>query len=306
MFSRLTELRNSIQLMPFDMSRDFEKFYISKPISYTSVSMRKFISAFLIFIAIFFCFKSARAVTPEGYETTFRDYLVSASAYQADYDKFILARGKYLNFKSISSETEVIEAAKKMMISKIDFIVKYLAVLRVKLALETNVSSSQESLLYIQLGNEIDSLINTKELIASAQTLSDLDKIDSEIGDKYKKIQKPSFKTLGLIGSRQLANYLKLLKGQVELLGQELDRTTKADFNPEPSKGRLGEIKQQILSQEKRITDQEKKFFEKVENDQDPGNSFNDLNRGLIGINTEITSWLPSLEETIFLISKSQ
>lgn len=268
--------------------------------------MKKRIFIFLIVLALFFLVLSSKLVLSQETEATFKDYIFSASTYQSDLEKFILARGKYLNFKSISSEAEAVFAAKSLLNSKISFISKYLAALKSKLALETKINGYQENLLYLQLDSEISSLLNTKELVSGSLTLSDLDKIDLELGEKYKNVQKLSFKTLGIISCRQIINLITQVSDQVVLLEGQLEPSSDLEFNSEVVKRRLTEIKQEIAAQNKKINELERMFSETVGSNEEPKKVFNDLNGNLSKIKLTILSWFPNLEEILVLISREK
>jgi len=245
-------------------------------------------------------------VSSQEFQQAYQEYISASSIYQSDYEKFILSRSKYLTFMSISSESEAIDSTKKMIISRIDFLVKYVTALRIKLALETKIIDYQENLLYLQLDNELTSLLNSKELVNSAQDLKGLNDVESNSGRKYQTISKLAYKSLGLINYRQNLKVVTDLRKQVDILNNKLEQYANlGTYDLTNSKNRFEQTDKQFRDLEIKIEEDKKKFFGLVDSQNDPEKAYLDYKNMISTQKSEIINLFSVFEEIIFLIKKT-
>jgi len=273
--------------------------------------MRRFWSIFFVFILgiILLLHKNGPitlAVSSPDFEQAYQTYIQSSSVYQTDFEKFVLARSQYLTFKSISSESEAIAATKKMIFSRTDFVANYLKALRIKLALETNILDYQENLLYLQLDNELSSLLNSKEVVTSAQDLKELSKIEKDSGEKFKEIKKSAYKSLSLIIYHQTLKETTDLRKQVDLLKTKLgEYAGLGNSDLSNAQKRFSQLDDQLRSLEKEVAENRKNFFSQVDGQADPERAYLTYKEQMSSLNMAILNLFPSFEEIIFLIKKT-
>lgn len=273
--------------------------------------MKKFLPVFFVLILGILVFlpkkpDSVFALSSQEFQQAYQEYITASSVYQSDYEKFVLSRSKYLTFKSISSESEAIDSTKKMILSRIDFLVKYLTALRMRLALETNILDYQENLLYLQLDNELTSLLNSKELVNSTQDLKGLVEIESDAGKKYQTISKLAYKSLGLINYHQILKVAADLRKQVDLLNSKLEEYGNLrTYDLTNSKKRFEQTDGEFKDLERKMGEDRKNFFNLIDSQDNLEKAYSDYKNSVSTKKGEILNFFSVFEEILFLIKKT-
>lgn len=261
---------------------------------------------FFAFFLFLFLPSIALSYSQSDFDNAFQGYVSSSAKYTADLKQYELSISKYLSFKSIAAEDEAIKAAKIMMESKVDFIVKYLETVRIKFALETSILNYQENLLFIQLDNDITSYSNTAGLINDGQTLVDLDKIDLDLKNKYLNSQKLAFKALGLIEYVKKSNFLESLKKQTANLKLKLEEISKvSEYDFTSFNRRIELIEENIKSLESNLNLEKKQYLETIEDNGDKMNIvFSNFSDSSDKVFSETGLLIPNLEEIVYYLLK--
>jgi len=169
----------------------------------------------LCFVCLFFLFSNFRIVKSQD---LFNQYLSSYSKYKSDRESFLISLDNFLAYKSLSSEAEAIEKAKKMISSKLELVEIYLKFLGNKLSLEAKGDESLKNQIYSEIENKIGEIALLKDELESYRTLSGLNKFDQDFKGKYASVELLSFKTLAFLGFSKFSNFINILSGEIDIL----------------------------------------------------------------------------------------
>lgn len=261
--------------------------------------MKKTLPIFFIYLLFLqFCFPR-RAISLET-----DDYISSTFKYKKDYESFILARSRYLTYKSIWAELEAIESARKMILSKVELLQMYLNLVRNKFAQETGIKDYKENLVFVQLDIQTTDISELKDKIVSAKTLLELDQIEKDFSQKYDSSTKLSFKALGLIKIKKFSSFLDSFLNQLNLLEEKIGEIgNSTDYDTAPLLRRIDEIEKKLESSKNKFNSDSKAFLEKVSS-SDPKQTFVSLGNSLSDLKREIVPLFSLLEEIFHLIKK--
>ena len=259
-----------------------------------------------ILFSLFSLFHSSSfAYTQEEFDQAYKNYVNSTSVYLSESSDFALARGRYLSFKTISAEEEALIEGKKMTGAKINLIKDYLVVLRIKFALATGIIDYQENLIYIQLDNEITSYLNSLELLNSSSTLKNLDKLDQDLGIKFRSSTVLAFKALGLMELDKMGIFLERLSNQHNLLKEKLEMISQIEvFEADPSLRRLDECGDNIKIAQNELASLQKIYLEEIGRVDEPNNKYSELLASLGGLQQKMGTCFVDFEEIINSILK--
>jgi hypothetical protein len=129
---------------------------------------------------------SGQEKTPEfNFKKAYEDYLYNYNLYHEAHKDYLVAKNQYETYKTLTAKTIALERTTSMLQARDEAIATFLAALRIKLADETNVSSSKLNLLYIRLDEEAIWFRNHKENLTSAGSIPDLIKISNRAQSRY-------------------------------------------------------------------------------------------------------------------------
>lgn len=248
-----------------------------------------------------FQFKFSFALDSTDIDKSFQDYALSISTFKKDYESFLLAKDRYLAFRSIASEVEAIRMSEKMMKSKVQLVKNYLTLVRLNLAAKTGILDYKENLAYLQLDNhliEIDGLL-TK--ISSSRTLLEIEKIDEELQKKFEYSQRLAYKSFGLVKIREFSNFIEALLAQHKLLKEKIEAIkSEGDFDVSLIEQRILDLEKNIDSQQTKLTQSSKTFSVAI--DSDPKEAYLAFENSLKEIKLNLSRAISSLEEIIILL----
>jgi len=234
----------------------------------------------------------------------FQEYLSTASKYKSDYEAFVLAKSRFMTYKSLDSEQEAIEKTKAMLFSKIELVKNYLNLIRSKFAAETGVQDYKENLTYLQLDNQIADVLNLKDKIIACQTLSELNEVDLQFEKKYLASQKLAFKTLGLINLRKFTKFNDIFSEQISLLGGKIGEIkTENAYDVFLWEKRTSELKNQADQEKNNLTQSSKLFLENVDSNN-PKETYLEFINSLEKLRGNLVSLVLSFQEVINSIKK--
>jgi hypothetical protein len=234
----------------------------------------------------------------------FQEYLSSTSKYKSDYEAFVLAKSRFMTYKSLDSEQEAIEKTKTMLLSKVELVKNYLNLIRSKFATETGIQDYKENLTCLQLDNQIEDVSSLKDKIIACQTLSELNEVDLLFEKKYLAAQKLSFKTLGLINLRKFTKFNDIFSEQINLLEEKIAEVkTESNFDTSLLERRTSELKNQAEQQKNNLTVSSKSFLEKADSNN-PKEAYLEFISFLEKLKENFANMILSFQEVINSIKK--
>lgn len=260
---------------------------------------------FLSVIFFLFIFSSVNLAISQDFNQVYQEYLSLSSMLDSDYEIFVLAKNRYLSYRTILSESEAIETSKKMMISRSEVIKKLIEGVRIRLAQETGIIDYQENLLYLNLDSQMSLYASQRELINSQKSLSELNETENELLEKYQATKKLIYKSFILINLKKISQLIENFKKQVQLLNEkfvEIKSSSDNDFTLVNQ--RLEEINKEFVQIESKVGFEVKNNISLIDNSTDPEVSYSEILSSLNNIKSEFFSLINELDEVIYILKK--
>lgn len=191
----------------------------------------------LVFIAFLLCTMGLALCPAFAEEPTFdfnrafNDYIYTYGQYRLAYNEYVSARQAYLNYKTLTSETEALNKTLKMLQFRDEVVKTYLTALRLKLAETTGISNYDQNVLYLKLDAEVAWYLKHRNTLTSAGNLQDLLDSSRETQEKYQGTEILIYQTLeAILSGRETALHQRLneqieaLKGKISEIRQKGDK----------------------------------------------------------------------------------
>ena len=165
------------------------------------IMTRKLFVLFVLIITTFslsFPYSTAfsQAESPAGdvvfnFEKAYKDLVFNISVYERAHSEYLLARGQYLQAKTLASQTKAQEATVLMLQTRDEVVRTYLLALRMRLLEAEGTSDTAKSSLLARIDNEISWFEGHKGRISSAGTLEDLVDDSEEASEHFADFTEP-------------------------------------------------------------------------------------------------------------------
>lgn len=264
---------------------------------------KKLLLPIIFFLFPLFFLSLSSVVISQDFNQTYQEYLSLSSQLNSDYENFVLAKNRYLSYKTILSESEAVDASKKMMIVRNAVIKKLIEVSRIRLAQETGIINYQENLLYLNLDSQMSVYSSQSEMINSQKSLSELNEAENKLLTGYLTTKKLVYKSLVLINYKKISQEIENLKKQLQLLDEkfgEIKSSSDNDFILVNQ--RLEEINKKFIQIESRVNLEVKNKISLVDNSAEPEIYYAEIYSSINNIKSEFSSLLNDLNEIIFTL----
>jgi len=134
--------------------------------------MRKNIPIIFIILCLFFTVNKISA-QENSIQTSYRIFEKDYRYYQSLIETFNTAKSKNLQYNSVTSQAEYLQASKNLLMSEINSLISFTVFLKLKLSDSTKILKYNESTLYLKLDDENAFLNNFKENIIKISTLEE-------------------------------------------------------------------------------------------------------------------------------------
>jgi len=121
------------------------------------------------------------------FDKAYQDYTYTYNLYLEAYKEYLIAKNEYETYKTLTAKTIALEQTITMLQIRDEVLATFLLALRIKLAQETNISSSKINLLYLKLDEEANWYRQHKETLISAGSIPDLMKLSAKTQEHYQK-----------------------------------------------------------------------------------------------------------------------
>jgi len=162
-------------------------------------------------------FLNGRSPVFASSEQAYQDYVYQYDKYRAAYNEFRVAKNEYDKFKTLTSQTTVLEKTKVMLTWRNNLLRAYLLFLDEKLNENPGLNDSNKSLYKTLIGNENSFLEKNTELIPSIGSINDAKTVSSKLESHYLILQ---------TSIRQII--LGLISGQLNFFYGRLDTSLTA------------------------------------------------------------------------------
>lgn len=235
-----------------------QRLWILVELKLTTNMKRKYAICLMIVGVVLFVFVGSVLA---DYASDYQNYVNQTGVYQIDYNNYLTARANYLASGSLDSQDKAKSATLKMLQSRDNLVIAYLAAVRSKVNSLSGMSDVDKGSLTNLIGAEIDWYTAHNVKLASSGSLSDL------IADSDEAKQQFSLSTTTTI-------YLSLID-----LGIGMNNYIRGELNGEIGtlQAKIGEIK---ANQDKDVSSIERSLVDvqnKISRSQDKDNTARDL-----------------------------
>lgn len=143
--------------------------------------MKKIISALAILL-ISFSFACAEEF---DYQRAWRDYEYNYSLYQKAHDDYVLARARYLQYRTLVSEEEAKKATSNLLSARDEVVKTLLTAIRMGIKENQGLTESEKDSLFKRIDPEVSFYQEHKTKLSSAGTLADLVKDSEKAKSRY-------------------------------------------------------------------------------------------------------------------------
>jgi len=145
-------------------------------------------------------------------EKVYKDYLYQYDVYRQKYSEFKIAKNEYDKFKSLTSETVLLDKTKLLLTSRNFLLKTYLLVLKNKLIENRGMIESEKGLYQTLIDNEVKFLDENSLLIPSIVTLQDASRVADLLTSHYQVLNSSMYQTV-----------IVLSLGNLEILSRAYD-----------------------------------------------------------------------------------
>jgi hypothetical protein len=168
--------------------------------------VRKIILIVVVFL-LFFLSTTLSKAESLGYNKAHLDYIYNLDIYKKSHDEYELARGNYLQSKTLASQEKAQSTTAQMLQDRDQVVINYLTALRAKLADTPGLDDSQKQTYYSQLDDQVVWYRNHKTTLLSNASLASLTASSNDAAQKYKDTQIIIYKALSIIENGKLNDY---------------------------------------------------------------------------------------------------
>lgn len=197
--------------------------------------MRKL--ALVLSLTVFVCllFPSvSRAQEEFNFEKAYNDYVYTTEVYRKAHANYLLAKSRYVQAQTLTSQTQAQEATVAMLQARDDVVITYLRALRMRVLESPGLDELTKQDLFGRLDSEIAWYETHRAGISSAGTLADLEKDSSQAATRYTKISSIlAYEVLATVPTGKVKNlYSKMdsllseIKQKIEAIRQKGDHDT--------------------------------------------------------------------------------
>lgn len=212
--------------------------------------MRKLLPIVVLFLLVTIPCGVVVAASQQAYQ----DYLYQFDLYRQKYSDFQVAKNEYQKFKSLTSQTQALEATKTMLAQRDQLLHAYLVNLGEKVNEEQGLSAVTKGLYRSLIQSELTFLERHSQLIPSINSIDDAITISQELESHYQVLQTSMHQIIAGISLAKLATISQYFDRNV-LAAQTLVNANTSAFPP----GKLNTINRWLLQiQNKRSLYQQK------------------------------------------------
>jgi hypothetical protein len=153
----------------------------------------------LLFLFTLLLFYSPALAQDFDYNRAFNDYIYNYNLYRSTHLEYVTKKSGYQTYGTLTSQTEALEATRKMLLQRDKAFETYLTAIRMKLKEETGVESYKQNLYFLKLDDEVAWLKNHQSLLSSPSTIEDLIKESSRLETRFPDVQIINYQALGVI-----------------------------------------------------------------------------------------------------------
>lgn len=212
--------------------------------------MRKLLPIVVLFLLLALPFGVVVASSQQAYQ----DYLYQFDLYRQKYSDFQVAKNEYQKFKSLTSQTQALEATKIMLAQRDQLLHAYLVNLGEKVTEEQGLSAVNKNLYRSLIQSELTFLEHHAQLIPSINSIDDAISISQELESHYQVLQTSMHQIIADISLAKLGTIAQYFDQNVRV-AQTLVNTNATTFAP----GKVNTINRWLLQiQNKRSLYQQK------------------------------------------------
>ena len=153
---------------------------------------------FLFTLLLFYSFTLVNAQEFD-FNRAFNDYIYNYNLYRSTHLDYVTKKSEYQTYDTLTSKTQALEAARKMLLQRDKALETYFTTLRMKLKEETGIESYKQNLYFLKLDDEVTWLKNHQSLLSSPSTIEDLIKESRRLETRFPNIQIINYQTLGVV-----------------------------------------------------------------------------------------------------------
>lgn len=161
---------------------------------------------------------SIQASSKQAYE----DYLYQYNLYRQAHQEYILAKNKFLTYKTLSAKTDALDKTKKILWQRNEALIAYLQLLSERVGESEKISPQNQNTYYSLINQEISWLRDHNTQIASAINLSDVSNISQKMEERFIDIKILSYKTTGLILTSEQISLHQQINNQRQAINDKI------------------------------------------------------------------------------------
>ncbi|MGB9706910.1 MAG: hypothetical protein ACPLXP_02455 [Microgenomates group bacterium] len=215
---------------------------------------------------LLFFFPSLVLAQEFNFNRALSDYLYNYDLYREAHQRYISAREAYLQYKTLTSKTNLLRQTLEMTRARDEVMRTYLIALKMRLNESPGISVYERNTLNLKLDNEIDWYTKHKEELSSAAILEDLVELAKKAEERYRgKTEILIYQTLHKILVGKETALRERISGQIETIRKKLKEISeKGDKNTLLAERWLLEAESRLLRFEEKINLSEQRI-EKLE-----------------------------------------
>lgn len=125
------------------------------------------------------------------YQKALRDYEYNYSLYNQTHDDYVLARARYLQYRTLLSEEEAKKATYKMLFSRDEVVKTLLTAIRMKIKESPGLSDGEKESLFKRIDAEFSFFQNHQTALSSVGSLADFVNDSEKARDRFKSATEP-------------------------------------------------------------------------------------------------------------------
>ncbi len=162
------------------------------------------------------------------FSDAYQKYKTSIEQYNDRHSKYVIARTQYFAYKTLTSQNNAQVATSDMMVSRVEVLLNYLEVLKLRFRDSEGVSDDIKNENRTFIDGEINWFNTYKGRIVPTTPLLDMQKLSDEERDRYNQLKNKLYPRLYSLFAGRIDNYrnrllgsFDLIKGRVEIIKKD-------------------------------------------------------------------------------------
>ncbi len=147
------------------------------------------------FFALFSVYKPVLA----DYSQAYNNYQYQYNLYRQDYENFTIAKATYLTYQTLTTQNDLLEKMRTVLLSRNRVMISYLATLSQKAMIADGLAPNDLATTQRIIGEETTFLSSLQNQISAAATISDLNTINTTFADHYQQLDTEAKQIVGQI-----------------------------------------------------------------------------------------------------------